>query len=287
MKKIVFLSLCMILWTSCVEKSRYEELKQENELLKVEKEKSTKDLNEMLSTLNEVQASIENLRETETYLNIRSAGEITPTTREQIKNNIQLIAETLKNNKAQLAKLQEKLQKSDVQSAELQKTINRLNNELDQKAGMIAALQEELTRKDIHIRELDETISTLAENLHSLSQTTATQSEQLDEQDRALNRAYYCYGTRKELKEQNILTGGGLFSKTKALQSVFNKDYFVTIDVRDVTEIPLFDGKATIRTNHPAGSYEFVKDNEGNLTLRILDVRQFWNFSEYLVIEVG
>jgi uncharacterized phage infection (PIP) family protein YhgE len=270
-----------------VEKSRYEELKQENELLKVEKEKSTKDLNEMLSTLNEVQASIENLRETETYLNIRSAGEITPTTREQIKNNIQLIAETLKNNKAQLAKLQEKLQKSDVQSAELQKTINRLNNELDQKAGMIAALQEELTRKDIHIRELDETISTLAENLHSLSQTTATQSEQLDEQDRALNRAYYCYGTRKELKEQNILTGGGLFSKTKALQSVFNKDYFVTIDVRDVTEIPLFDGKATIRTNHPAGSYEFVKDNEGNLTLRILDVRQFWNFSEYLVIEVG
>jgi alanyl-tRNA synthetase len=287
MKKIVFLCLCMALCASCVEKSKYEELKQENELLKIEKEKSSRELNDMLSTLNEVEESLQSMNESEEYLNIRQSGEITPTVREQIKNNVLLIAKTLKSNREQLAKLEEKMKKSDIRSAELQKTISRLNAEIDRKAGTIASLQEELMKKDIRIRELDETVAALADNLQTLSQTTASQSEQLRAQEKELNRAYYCYGTRRELKEQNILTGGGLFSKPKALQSTFNRDYFIAIDKREVTEIPLFDGKASVRTNHPEGSYELVKDGEGNLTLRILDIAQFWSFSEYLVIEVG
>jgi predicted nuclease with TOPRIM domain len=270
-----------------VQKSRYEELRTENELLKTEKERSAQELDDMLSTLNEIQVSIESLREAEHYLNIRQSGEITPTVRDQIKSNVLLIAETLKSNREQLAQLQSKLKASDVRSAELQNSIKRLSAEMDRKAEMVAALQEELTRKDVRIRELDETVAALTEDVSSLSQTAAARAEQLDVQEKELNRAYYCYGTRRELKEQNILTGGGLFSKPKALQSVFNKDYFIAIDVREVTEIPLFDGKAKVRTNHPAESYELARDGDGNLTLRILDVRQFWNFSEYLVIEIG
>jgi uncharacterized protein YoxC len=277
----------MTLCASCVEKSRYEELKQENELLKIEKEKSSQELNDMLSTLNEVEESLQSMNESEEYLNIRQSGEITPTVREQIRNNVLLIAKTLKSNREQLARLQEKMKESDIRSDGLQKTVNRLNAEINRKAGTIAALQDELMKKDIRIRELDETVATLADNLQELSQTTASQSEQLRAQEKELYRAYYCYGTRRELKEQNILTGGGLFSKPKALQSTFNKDYFIAIDIRDVTEIPLFDGKASIRTNHPEGSYKFVRDEGGNLTLHILDITQFWNFSEYLVIEVG
>ncbi|MDR1602884.1 MAG: hypothetical protein LBS42_10715 [Tannerella sp.] len=287
MKKIAFFCLFMTLCASCVEKSKYDELKQENELLKIEKEKSGRELNDMLSTLNEVEESLKSMSESEDYLNIRQSGEISPTVREQIKNNVLLIAKTLKSNKEQLVALQEKMKKSDIKSAELQKTVNRLNAEIDRKAGMIASLQEELMKKDIRIRELDETVVSLSENILALSQTTASQLEQLNVQEKELNRAYYCYGTRRELKEQNILTGGGLFSKPKVLQSTFNKDYFIAIDMREVTEIPLFDSKAVVRTNHPEGSYELVKDVDGNLALHILDVKQFWSFSEYLVIEVG
>ena len=152
---------------------------------------------------------------------------------------------------------------------------------------MIAALQNELMRKDIHIRELDETVAALSENVNTLTHTTTNQAEQLNMQDKELHRAYYCFGTRKELKAQNILTGGGLFSKPKALQSSFNKDYFVAIDVREVTEIQLFEKKAVIRTNHPEGSYKLVKDGDGNMVLQISDIRLFWSLSEYLVIEIG
>jgi len=287
MKKVVFVCLCLAVLASCVEKSKYIELQQENELLKAEKEQSATELDETLSTLNEIQESIASVREAEDYLHIRQSGEITPTVKEQIKSNILLIVETLKKNKEQLTQLQDKLNSSDLRSKELQKSINLLNADINRKTEMILALQEELTRKDIRIRELDETVADLMENVDALTESTIEQSEQLDKQDKELNRAYYCYGTRKELKEQNILTGGGLFSQPKALQKTFNKDYFVAIDKRSVKEIPLFDRKAVVRTNHPQSSYELKKDKDNNITLVILDTEQFWSVSDYLVIEVG
>ena len=142
-------------------------------------------------------------------------------------------------------------------------------------------------RKNVKIQELDATIASLNEDVENLSTTTAAQSEKLKEQDKALHTAYYCFGTSKELKDQKILSGGGLFSKSKVLQAGFNKDYFISVDIREVKEIPLFAGKAKLKSNHPEGSYEFVEDEEGNLTLVITDAQAFWSLGKYLVIEVS
>ena len=152
---------------------------------------------------------------------------------------------------------------------------------------MIVALQEDLAKKNVRIQELDEMVSSLNEDVESLATTAAAQSEKLNAQDKALHTAYYCFGTSKELKEQKILSGGGLFSKSKVLQSGFNKDYFISIDIREVKEIPLFASKAKLKSNHPEGSYEFVEDEDGNLTLKINDEKVFWSLGKYLVIEVG
>ena len=200
---------------------------------------------------------------------------------------MQLISETLKKNKETISQLEDKLKKSGIQSAALRKTISRLSSELDQKATMIVALQEDLAKKNVRIQELDEMVSSLNEDVENLATTAAAQSEKLGEQDKALNTAYYCFGTAKELKDQKILSGGGLFSKSKVLQSGFNKDYFISVDVREVKEIPLFAAKAKLKSNHPEGSYEFVKDEDGNLTLNITDPKTFWSLGKYLVIEVG
>ena len=200
---------------------------------------------------------------------------------------MQLISETLKKNTAQISQLEEKLKKSGIQSAALRKTIDRLSSELDQKATMIVALQEDLAKKNVRIQELDEMVTALNEDVEELATTTAAQSAKISEQDKALHTAYYCFGTSKELKEQKILSGGGLFSKSKVLQSGFNKDYFISIDIREVKEIPLFASKAKLKSNHPEGSYEFVEDEDRNLTLKINDEKAFWSLGKYLVIEVG
>ena len=138
----------------------------------------------------------------------------------------------------------------------------------------------------LRIQELDEMVASLNEDVEDLSTTTAAQSEKLQEQDKQLHTAYYCFGTAKTERPKNPFRCG-LFAKSKVLQSGFNKDYFISIDIREVKEIPLFAGKAKLKSNHPEGSYEFVKDEDGNMTLKITDEKAFWSLGKYLVIEVG
>ncbi|MDR1525368.1 MAG: hypothetical protein LBS79_08995, partial [Tannerella sp.] len=135
--------------------------------------------------------------------------------------------------------------------------------------------------------QLSERVEGLSTDIEVLKDVNESQSIRIDNQDKAMNTVYYCFGTKKELKEQNILSGGGLFAKSKALQGDFNKDYFIAIDKRQVTAIPLYSSKAKVKTNHPKDSYNFFKDPEGNLTLEIEDPDEFWSLSSYLVIEVG
>ena len=290
MKRVVIAAcICTAMLASCGQNSAdYKKLKAENDSLRIENTKGQAEMDEMLATLNDVEADIQSIRDAENYLNIQQQnGDLAKSNRELLKENMQLISETLKKNKQQLGELQDKLKKSGIQSAALKKTIDRLSSELDQKATMIVALQEDLAKKNVRIQELDEMVSSLNEDVENLATTAKAQSEKIDSQDKALNTAFYCFGTSKELKDQKILSGGGLFSKSKALQSGFNKDYFISIDIREVKEIPLFAGKAKLKSNHPEGSYEFVKDEDGNLTLKITDTKAFWSLGKYLVIEVG
>ena len=290
MKYVLVVCVCAALLASCGQPSaEYKRLQAENDSLRIENTKNTEELNEMLSTLNDIEADFQSIRDAENYLTIQqqTGGELNQSRREQIKQNMQLISETLKKNKEQISQLEAKLKKSGIQSAALRKTIDRLSSELDQKATMIVALQEDLAKKNIRIQELDEMVTALNEDVEELATTTAAQSAKLSEQDKALHTAYYCFGTSKELKEQKILSGGGLFSKSKVLQSGFNKDYFISIDIREVKEIPLFASKAKLKSNHPEGSYEFVEDEDRNLTLKINDEKAFWSLGKYLVIEVG
>ena len=140
---------------------------------------------------------------------------------------MQLISETLKKNKETISQLEDKLKKSGIQSAALRKTISRLSSELD-KSYDDRRFAGRPGKENVRIQELDEMVSSLNEDVENLATTAAVQSEKLNEQDKALNTAYYCFGTAKELKDQKILSGGGLFSKSKVLQSGFNKDYFIS-----------------------------------------------------------
>ncbi len=290
MKKVLLMGITAAMLASCAQNStEYKQLKAQNDSLKIENARSSSEMNEMLSILNDIEADFQSIRDAENYLNIQQNkdGELTPTTREQISQNMHLIRETLQKNRDQITQLEERLKKSNIQSSALRKTIDRLTAELDQKAVMVMNLQEDLAKKNVRIKELDDMVTSLNENIEDLSSTSAAQAERLRAQEKALNTAYYCFGTSRELKDQKILTGGGLFSKSKALEDGFNKDYFISIDIREVTEIPLFAGKAKIRSNHPEGSYEFVKDQDKNLSLKITDINSFWSLSKYLVIEVS
>ena len=105
-------------------------------------------------------------------------------------------------------------------------------------------------------------------------------------QDKALNTAWFVFGTKSELKEQKIIESKFL-QKTKVLSDAeFNKDYFTQIDIRTDKEIKLYSKNAELLTTHPAGSYELAKDAKEQLVLKITNPAQFWSVSRYLVILV-
>ena len=102
-----------------------------------------------------------------------------------------------------------------------------------------------------------------------------------------LNSAWFVFGTKKELYDQKILSGSGLFKKGSVLKDGdINKDYFTQIDIRTTKEIKLYSKDADVLTTHPTGSYALEKDDKGLLTLRITNPKEFWSVSKYLVIQV-
>lgn len=270
--------------TSCGENSSaYKKLQKQYDSLAVVSQQSGQNLDAMLSIINEVEENFKEISKAENFVTVkRSNGDLNASTKDEIRNNMLIISQTLKNNREQLIKLE----KSSSSSKQLKQTVRRLMKQLEEKESELNTLRNELAARDIRINELDSAVVDLNKNVQDLQSTAQQQSKTIQSQDADLHRAYYCFGSMQELKEQKILAGGGIFSSLKVLPDGFNKDYFLSLDTREVSTIALFAPKARVRTQHPSGSYEFVKDNDGNLSLHILDTKEFWSLSKYLVIEV-
>jgi len=162
----------------------------------------------------------------------------------------------------------------------LRKTLENLTAQLEEKESELAVLRQELEAKDIHIAELDEQVSQLNEDVVMLKDENAQKTETIGSQDKELHTAWYVFGTKRELKEQNILKSG------EVLQGNFNKNYFTKIDIRVDKEIKLMSRDARILTNHPAGTYTLERDANKQYVLRITNPQQFWSTSKYLVVQV-
>lgn len=285
MKKLFILLLVsagvLFSCTNVKESKEYKELQAERDSLLMHGVTADSEVAEMMAVIDDVEENFNQIREAEKYLAMQSAekGELSANTKQRINDNFKMINEILQKNKAQLADLNKKYASSTGQVGTLKRTIDRLNQEMQESANRINDLQTELSRRD-------ETIAQLSTNVTELSDHLEEQSVTIREQEKSLNTAYYVFGTARELKDQKILSGGFLRS-TRVLDEAFNKDYFLKIDIREVTRIPLYDKKAKLWSTHPEGTYEFEKGDDGNLTFVITDTQRFWSLTKYLIIEVG
>lgn len=291
MKKIILSVAVMasMMFTACNSKSGdVEKLRQENDSLVQLNAQTKADFDEMLQLMNDVEDGFKQIKEAENYLVVQSSatGEVDMTTRERLKSDMQLVAQTLKDNKEKLAKLQSQLKNSKYQSSQFQKTVERLNAEIESKTAMIVSLQEELAKRDVRIQELDNAVSELAGQVNTLSEETEKQKSTISSQEKEINTVYYVFGTTKELKEQKIISGGGLFKASEVMKGDFNKNYFTKEDLRTFKQVSLESKKAKLLTTHPEGSYTFEKNDKDLLTLVITNPTEFWSLSKYLVIKV-
>ena len=155
-----------VLMIGCTNQStEVKRLQAENDSLLQVNAQTTADFNEMIQLMNDVEEGFRQIKEAENYLVTQkdANGEVSLTTREQIKNDMTLVAETLQKNKERLEKLQKQLTQSKNQSAALQKTITRLQGEIAEKTELITSLQESLAKRDVRIAELDEAVKGLVD----------------------------------------------------------------------------------------------------------------------------
>lgn len=289
MKKIAYLFVIIMVFASCGQgkKAEVDRLKAENDSLQHAKIMLEQEVNDYFSTLNEVQQNIEKIKSAQNVLSVKPLSENTPEdVRNKVTEDMAYINEMILTNKQELEDLRTKLKRSSFKLDDVERTLAQLTKQLNEESAKVARLQTTIMKKDSVITKLGTAVDSLGKNVEELASQNEEKQGVIKEQDQAINSAWYAIGSRKELRDNKIVTSDGIFSAQKVLQADFNKNYFVKVDARNTRSIPLYStSKARILTNHSKTSYTLEKENE-NYVLVITNPAEFWSVSKYLVVEV-
>lgn len=294
MKKLMLLAVCALTLASCDQKSATNPAMIQNDSLRSVIEARDKEINDMLGTLNEIQEGFRVINEAEARVTVAQTGENGSSQSAVLKENVQFIAQRMAENRELIKKLQQQLRETGFKGEQMKKALDHLTVQLAEKDKELKQLRADLESKNIHIAELDKTITNLNEDVatlttekenlttekENLTAENASKAQTISTQDAQLNTAWYAFGTKKELKAQNVLDKGDV------LRSSFNKGYFTKIDIRVEKEFKLYSKSAKVLTSHPSNSYNLSKDVNGQYVLRVTDPNTFWSTSKYLVVQV-
>jgi peptidoglycan hydrolase CwlO-like protein len=261
MKKLLVFVIGLMVLVSCHNyKKDAEQLTMVRDSLKQESDFKDSSIVEFLNDFNEIQANLDSIKKLEDLVTVQSAQGREMNTRQKqlILDDIALLNDLIQKNKEQTASLQKKLNnanfkigKLNTMVAEFETMVNNLEMRVQEKDGEILALNQEVQKLNIDISSLNQKIT----EIETVSQQ---KTQTIESQTVALNKAFFAYGTSKELKDNGVIekTGGLLgIGRTAEIKEDFNRDYFTEIDIRDFDIIPLMVKKAEVISVHPAGSF--------------------------------
>lgn len=205
-------------------------------------------------------------------------------TRQEMKEKLANVRDVLARHKDRISELERQLaaakEGGNKEAKNLQSIITALRSQLDQKDKELEKLRADLDDSRKSIKEMTGKMEQMNNKMAEMENVQAEQSRTIEAQAEKMNYVYVKIGTKDELKNLGIVTGGNLLQKSKVDYSNINLARFDRKDKRKFTTIPL-PKKYKIMTPQPASSYEVV-----NGQLRILNVEQFWNASNFLVIKI-
>lgn len=274
MKKAFYLfMLLLVVVTACENGPKRLQLMNENDSLQNVIHQRDAALDEMITSINIIEEGFRTINEAQGRVNLDMIGS-EKSKSDKLLEDIAFISSTLAKNKEQIELLQKQLEKSKSGSKQLKVMVENLQKQLNEKSLQVQTLQTALAQKNIHIEELDKTIA-------ELKQAQEVSERVISLQESELNSVWYAIGTKRELKGENILSGGDVLREANA-----NMDYFTKADMRELKSINTYAKSAKLLTSHPESSYNMVRDENKMYTLNIIDPVAFWSVSRYLVIQV-
>lgn len=245
------------------------------------------EINSLLGTVNDIQDGLRQITEAQGRINELKSNGTEGSAVNDINEQIAFIQRTMELNKERIDELQKQLKNSNINANNLRQTIESLQTQLNEKTLQIEQLTQELAERDLKIQEQADEINTLntdnaalTQDKANLAQANEAKARTISQQDKELNKAWYVFGTKSELKDHNILSGSDVLTQG------FNNSYFTEVDIRNLNSVPLGSKNAKILTTHPAGSYSLDKNTDKTYTLRIISPARFWSVSRYLVVVV-
>jgi hypothetical protein len=241
-------------------------------------------IGEWVTTVGEIEKNIALIKEKEHIISTNSStGELSRSKKEQILDDINYINTLLEQNKKKIASLNSQLSKSGGTIKGLQTTITALEAAVKQSESDITDLKATLQTKNVEIEQLN------TEKV-GLQSTIVEKDETINAQTDEMNKAFFACGTFKQLKAKGLLTKQGGFiglGKTKTLSPGFSDSSFEQIDITVVKSIPVNSKNAKLISEHPASSYQFIRDKDKKIeSIEITDPVQFWKISKYAVVEI-
>lgn len=260
--------------------SAYKQMTYERDSLAAVQEKTVAEMDNYLSIISEVDSNFQVIKENENYISVNSKGDGVPNNdwRTRMVDNFYVINSILEDNKAKIAELQALVDKGNIHSSQLKKTIAKLTAQLEEKNQEILALQQDLENKNIRIDSLVVENKLMTEQARQMVADMEEQNKKIQNQDEAIHRAYYLVATKSELKDNGV--------DAKNMSSTFRNGLFTAIDIRDVETIPTNSKRAKVLTKHPATSYVLERDADRKYVLVIKNATDFWSTSKYLIIKV-
>lgn len=238
----------------------------------------------LIALLNEISDGMTQIKAMEDIVSVTNLSGETADRKRQLSNDVAVIQEAIRKNKARLAELEKRLQQSTSYNNEMKKSIENLKAQLNEQQATIASLKDQLAKAHITIDNLNRSVDSLnVVNTEVRNEKNRAEEENVRLADE-LNTCFYVVGTNSELKKNKIIEKRFL-GKTRILEGDFEKSYFTQADKRTLTVIPLHSKKAQVMSKHPSGSYELI-DNNGQKVLRITNASRFWELGNYLVIKV-
>lgn len=262
--------------------AKFQLQKEQIEVLHFTLEERDSIVNDYMATLNQIEADIKFIKKQENILETQSNNpEFALDQRTQIVEDIRLVYNLIEQNREKISQLNKKLQKSGIEIKSLNEKINMLSQTIEERDVNIEALTVELSKKDNELGQLNHMLTKVIDSVKFQHKIIETQTNEL-------NKAYIAHGNYKELKEKNIVIKDGGFlglGKTKSLEEDLSNEYFTVVDVTQTKSFALNSKEAKLITEHPAGSYEWVEENDTITYMIVLNPDEFWKISKYAVVE--
>ncbi len=240
----------------------------------------------LLVLMNDVAEGMSQIKQMENILS--STGNLSAESRDkrqQIRNDMLVIQQTLQMRRDRLEELEKKLQNTSGNNSTMQKSIQTLKKQIADQEGTIENLRAELANANINIQRLTANVDSLNTEVANVNAAKSQVEEEAATLTNELNTCYYALGSKKELKDHKLIETGFL-RKTKIMPQDFEQSYFTQADKRSLLSIDLRSKKAKVLTNQPKDSYEIVEMPNGNKVLKIVAPARFWNTSNFLIVEI-